>query len=701
VIVKKLFITLFIVVLALTFVQSLVPHTASAAPVVQAVACDQDVTVQAEDWLSNIAEKVYGDPLAFPAIVEATNQQNAVDDSYARIDNPDIIAAGWKLCVPSGADAETLLGSQISSAPAGDQLNFIMVQHALCAWDAYWCTVNQGIEDAAAQMGVNVTVLGPDSFDLERTAALIDQAVAANPDGIALTVTDPILFREPILRALDAGIPVLAYDSGAGPIEDNIPYMTFIGADEYQGGYLGGLRLADAGGTKGVCVNHQVGHTGLDARCQGFADAFAENGLTTEVLAAEDDPAVTQAIINDYFTANPDADTFLTLGPNSANPFYAFMEAAGLQAGDVLHGTFDLGPEIEEAIANGVTLFGIDQQPYLQGYQAVMWLAMANRYGIVPALPVTATGPGFVTQSSVGKEIDPDADVTLILVQHALCAWDAYWCIEYEGINTAAQQMNVDFTVLGPDSFDLERTAALIDQAVAANPDGIAVTVTDPILFAEPINRALDAGIPVVAYDSGAGPIEDGIPYMTFFGVDEYQGGFLSGLRLADAGGSKGVCVNHQVGHTGLDARCQGFTDAFAERGLVVEVVAAEDDPAVTQAIIDDFFTANPDADTFLTLGPNSANPFYAFMDAAGLQAGDVLHGTFDLGPEIVNNIEGGVTLFAVDQQPFLQGYGAVMTLALLKRQGIVPALPVTPTGPGFVDQSNISIVKELAGTIR
>jgi simple sugar transport system substrate-binding protein len=477
--------------------------------------------------------------------------------------------------------------------------------------------------------------------------------------------------------------------------------MTFIGADEYQGGYLGGLRLADAGGTRGVCVNHQVGHTGLDARCQGFADAFAENGLTTEVLAAEDDPAVTQAIINDYFTANPDADTFLTLGPNSANPFYAFMEAAGLQAGDVLHGTFDLGPEIEEAIANGVTLFGIDQQPYLQGYQAVMWLAMANRYGILPALPVTATGPGFVTQSSVGKEIDPDADVTLILVQHALCAWDAYWCIEYEGINTAAQQMNVDFTVLGPDSFDLERTAALIDQAVAANPDGIAVTVTDPILFAEPINRALDAGIPVVAYDSGAGPIEDGIPYMTFFGVDEYQGGFLSGLRLADAGGSKGVCVNHQVGHTGLDARCQGFTDAFAERGLVVEVVAAEDDPAVTQAIIDDFFTANPDADTFLTLGPNSANPFYAFMDAAGLQAGDVLHGTFDLGPEIVNNIEGGVTLFAVDQQPFLQGYGAVMTLALLKRQGIVPALPVTPTGPGFVDQSNISIVKELAGTIR
>jgi len=703
--VKKLFIALFVVVLGLAFVQSLVPQTVSAAPVLQAVACEQDVTVQADDYLSTIAEKAYGDPLAFPAIMEATNQQNAVDDSYAKIDNPDVIAVGWKLCVPSGADAETLLGGQLGGAAmaegSGAELNFIFVQHALCAWDAYWCTVNQGIVDAAEQMGVNVTVLGPDSFDLEKTAALIDQAVAANPDGIALTVTDPILFKEPIMRALDAGIPVVAYDSGAGPIEDGIPYMTFVGADEYQGGYLGGLRLADAGGTKGVCVNHQVGHTGLDARCQGFADAFAEKGLTTEVLAVEDDPAVTQAIIDDYYTANPDADAFLTLGPNSANPFYAFMDAAGLQAGDVLHGTFDLGPEIEEAIANGVTLFGIDQQPYLQGYEAVMWLAMVNRYGIVPASPVTATGPGFVTQDNVGKQIEPDADVTLILVQHALCAWDAYWCIEYEGINTAAQQMNVNFTVLGPDSFDLEKTASLIDQAVAANPDGIALTVTDPILFKEPINRALDAGIPVVAYDSGAGPIEDDIPYLTFYGASEYQGGYLGGLRLADAGGTKGVCVNHQVGHTGLAARCQGFADAFAERGLTTEVLAVEDDPAVTQAIIDDFYTANPDVDTFLTLGPNSANPFYAFMDAAGLQAGDVLHGTFDVSPEIVENIESGITLFAIDQQPFLQGYGAVMTLTLLKRQGIVPALPVTLTGPGFVDQSNVAVVKELAGTIR
>ena len=117
--------------------------------------------------------------------------------------------------------------------------------------------------------------------------------------------------------------------------------------------------------------------------------------------------------------------------------------------------------------------------------------------------------------------------------------------------------------------------------------------------------------------------------------------------------------------------------------------------------IISDFFTANPQVNVALTLGPNGANPFYAFLEASGFGPGDIAHGTFDLSAEIVAAIEDGTTLFAVDQQPFLQGYGAVMILNLLLRQGVTPALPVTPTGPGFVDQSNIDIVKALAGQYR
>jgi simple sugar transport system substrate-binding protein len=88
-------------------------------------------------------------------------------------------------------------------------------------------------------------------------------------------------------------------------------------------------------------------------------------------------------------------------------------------------------------------------------------------------------------------------------------------------------------------------------------------------------------------------------------------------------------------------------------------------------------------------------------MDAAGLSAGDVVHGTFDLSPEIIAKIKDGTTMFGIDQQPFLQGYGAVQALMLKVRYGVSPALPVTPTGPGFVDASNVDVVERLAGEYR
>jgi len=577
------------------------------------------------------------------------------------------------------------------------ELNIFAVQHAECSWDSFWCTVQAGIEQSAKDNNVNVTILAPDEFDLDKTASLIEQAVAANPDGIMLTVTDAVLFKEPIMKAIDAGIPVIAYNSGNGPIVDDIPYYTYLGQDEYQGGYLGGMRLVADGGTRGVCINQQVGHAGLDKRCKGFVDALTEKGIEAEVLAITDDPAESTTIISDYYAANPTTDIFMTLGPNGATPFYVFLENEGLSG--VKHGTFDLSPEINANITSGVTMFGIDQQPFLQGYGGITTLAMIVRYGILPALPVTATGPGFVDAAMLASTPDPEADVKVIAVQHAECSWDSFWCVVQNGINTAAANMNVDVEILAPDEFDLDKTASLIEQAVAAKPDAIMLTVTDAVLFKEPIMKAIDAGIPVIAYNSGNGPIVDNIPYYTYLGQDEYQGGYLGGMRLIADGGTRGVCINQQVGHAGLDKRCKGFVDALTEKNIEAEVLAITDDPAESTTIISDYYAANPTTDIFMTLGPNGANPFYVFLENEGLSG--IKHGTFDLSPEINANIASGVTMFGIDQQPFLQGYGGIQALNLLVRYGVVPALPVTPTGPGFVTLDNLSMVETLAGEYR
>ncbi|MCK6626895.1 MAG: extracellular solute-binding protein [Anaerolineae bacterium] len=73
------------------------------------VVCESDVVVQADDWLSKLADKFYGDPLAFQAIADATNAKNAADSSYAKIDNVNIIEVGWKLCIPGAGEAQASL----------------------------------------------------------------------------------------------------------------------------------------------------------------------------------------------------------------------------------------------------------------------------------------------------------------------------------------------------------------------------------------------------------------------------------------------------------------------------------------------------------------------------------------------------------------------------------------------------------------
>ena len=108
----KLFLTLLVTVFSLP----LLPAEALAAPPAQSLECVQEATVQTDDWLSKLADKYYGDALAFPAIVAATNQKTEEDSSFARIDNPDLIEPGWKLCIVTPEQAGLLLGQRAGGA---------------------------------------------------------------------------------------------------------------------------------------------------------------------------------------------------------------------------------------------------------------------------------------------------------------------------------------------------------------------------------------------------------------------------------------------------------------------------------------------------------------------------------------------------------------------------------------------------------
>ncbi len=102
----------------------MLPVPAVAAPALQGLTCGREYVIVADDWLSKLADKYYGNPLAYPAIQEATNQMHATDASFAAIENPDRIEVGWKVCILPADQAQALLdklaaGQKVAAQPPG------------------------------------------------------------------------------------------------------------------------------------------------------------------------------------------------------------------------------------------------------------------------------------------------------------------------------------------------------------------------------------------------------------------------------------------------------------------------------------------------------------------------------------------------------------------------------------------------------
>jgi peptide/nickel transport system substrate-binding protein len=106
-----------------TLMLALVPSPALAQG---EVTCESDVVVQAEDSLSILSDKFYGNVLAYPVIADATNAIAATDSSYATIDNPDVIEVGWKLCIPSTEVAQAMLNESVFTQVSAGETTLVV-----------------------------------------------------------------------------------------------------------------------------------------------------------------------------------------------------------------------------------------------------------------------------------------------------------------------------------------------------------------------------------------------------------------------------------------------------------------------------------------------------------------------------------------------------------------------------------------------
>ncbi|MFD3475536.1 sugar ABC transporter substrate-binding protein [Streptomyces sp. NPDC058695] len=260
---------------------------------------------------------------------------------------------------------------------------------------------------------------------------------------------------------------------------------------------------------------------------------------------------------------------------------------------------------------------------------------------------------------------------------------DTFWDIVQSGAKQAAAKDNVQF--LYSNDKEAKGQAELVQSAIDKKVDGIVVTLAKPEAMKAVLAKAKDAGIPVVTINSG-GEFSQRFGALTHIGQDESVAGEAVGSELNARGRKKALCVIHEQGNVSLEQRCAGVKKTF--KGTVENLNVEGTNAPASQSSVEAKLQAAKDIDAVVALGaPTAAVAVKAKQDAGSEAEVD----TFDLNAAVVKSLKAKDVGFAVDQQPYLQGYLAVDELWLYRTNANVigGGKPVL-TGPAIVTEQDV-----------
>jgi len=266
--------------------------------------------------------------------------------------------------------------------------------------DFWWNTIKNTLDQAEKEMGITIDVRNPPTGDSADMARIVEQAAAANYDGMIVTIGDFDALRAAITSAVDSGMPVITVNSGTQEQSEAMGALMHIGQPEFEAGRVAGIRAKADGVKDFVCFNHQMGNIPLTDRCGGYAAGLGVP-LDGRMVDIGGDPVEAKNRVFAYMKAHPDTESILTLGPNGGNPTLQALEELGLQ-GDIYYGSFELSDEMIDALKTGVLQWSIDQQQFFQGYLAANLLTNYIRYGVRIPHHINS-GPGFTTKDNIGQ----------------------------------------------------------------------------------------------------------------------------------------------------------------------------------------------------------------------------------------------------------------------------------------------------------
>ena len=566
-----------------------------------------------------------------------------------------------------------LAGCGAEKAPAAESSDSYKV--ALITMDSidqHWITLKEGAEKAAAELGVELTFMAPNTKDDALQIEQVNNAVSAGNQAIIVAANGPDAISSALNEAVAAGVKIVYVDSPANVAAE----ATFSTDNEAAGKTAGETMLAEltakgiTSGTIGI-VNVNAATASCVARETGFRAAF--EGTAFELLETqygEGDAAKSQSIAENYITQG--VVGIFGANEGSTNGSGNAVKAAGSA---VVCVGFDKSDAILGLIDDGYILATMAQNPDVMGYEGVK-AAVAALKGESLGGAVTDTGVSVLKAEGGAQAAAPAAnDYKVALI--TMDSIDQHWITLNEGAQKAAAELGVEVTFMAPNTKDDAQQIEQVNNAVAGGCDAIIVAANGPDAISSALNEAIAAGVKVVYVDSPANVAAEAT-----FSTDNEAAGKTAGETMLAELTAQGITegkigiVNVNAATASCVARENGFRAAFEGTAFeLLETQYGEGDAAKSQSIAENYITQG----VVGIFGANegSTNGSGNAVKASGTS---VVCVGFDKSDAILGLIEDGYILATMAQNPDVMGYeGVKAAVAALNGESLGGA--VTDTG--------------------
>jgi simple sugar transport system substrate-binding protein len=289
----------------------------------------------------------------------------------------------------SSSGASTIFGTSQS-------YKFTFVNHVTT--NPFFVPTQYGIQDACKLLGCTYQWTGSESSNVSQMVNAVNSAVSAGANGIAVSLVDPTAFNAPVQAALNAKIPVVAYNADA----IGNPRLAYIGQDLFVSGEKMGEHIAKLVPSGDVALFIATpGQLNIQPRIEGALKTLKKYpAITPHVITTGAAVPGELTVIESYLAGHPNTKGMFAVDAGSTQGVAQTIQKHNVSS-SVKGGGYDLLEITEQLLAKNQIQFTIDQQPYLQGFFPVIELYLYNASKTLTGMADVNTGLKFLTAETV------------------------------------------------------------------------------------------------------------------------------------------------------------------------------------------------------------------------------------------------------------------------------------------------------------